>query len=411
MSAAPQGRTPPGFLRNREGQLLIAGRPAADWVAEAGDTPLFLYDRALLSARAASFRAAMPAELQLHYAMKANPLPVLLAHMAGLVDGFDVASGGEMEKALAAGMPADHVSFAGPGKRDRELQAAIAAGVCLNIESAGELARAGALAQKLGKAARVALRVNPPFALKGSGMKMGGVASPFGVDAADAPGLLREMAQAPFRFQGFHLFAGSQNLSAEAILESQRQSVSLAAELLAEAGLQGAPLVNLGGGLGVPYFPGDKALDLSVLGQGLGEILRDRPAILAGSRFALELGRWLVAEAGVYLCRVVDRKISGGEHFLVTDGGLHQQLAATGNFGTVIRRNYPVENASRSGGVVETATVVGCLCTPLDRLAEKLELPVSEVGDLIAVFMAGAYGRSASPEAFLGHPPPLEMLI
>lgn len=411
MTALPPGRTPPGFERNAQGQLQVAGRSAEDWVSDAGDTPLFLYDRALLSARVAQFRAAMPAGLRLHFAVKANPFPALLDHMAGQVDGFDVASGGEMAKALEAGMPAAHVSFAGPGKRDRELEAAIRAGVSLNIESEGELERAGAIALRLGLPARVALRVNPPFALKGSGMKMGGVASPFGVDAAVAPALLRRMAQAPFRFQGFHLFAGSQNLSVEAILESQRQSVALAADLLAEAGVETAPLVNLGGGLGVPYFPGDRELDLGLLGDGLHAILNDRPAVLAGSGFALELGRWLVAQAGVYLCRVIDSKMSGGERFLVTDGGLHHQLAATGNFGTVIRRNYPVENASRTGTPTQTATVVGCLCTPLDRLAEKLELPVTQVGDLIAVFMAGAYGRSASPEGFLGHPPPLERLV
>jgi diaminopimelate decarboxylase len=404
-------RMPPGFSRDGDGQLLVAGRRAADWAAEAGDTPLFLYDRALLSARVAAFRAAMPAELALHFAVKANPFADLLRHMAGQVDGFDVASAGEMHKALAAGMAADRISFAGPGKRDRELEQAIAAGVAINIESANELSRARTIAARLGSRARVALRVNPPFALKGSGMKMGGAASPFGVDAADAPALMRAMQAAPFRFEGLHLFSGSQNLSAEAILESQRQSVQLAAELAREAGIERLDLVNLGGGFGVPYFPGDRALALDDLGAGLADILAARPAVLRESRFALELGRWLVAEAGVYLCRVVDRKMSGGERFLITDGGLHHQLAATGNFGTVIRRNYPVVNASRAGGPAETATVVGCLCTPLDRLAEKMILPETEVGDLIAVFMAGAYGRSASPEAFLGHPPPLERLV
>ncbi len=402
---------PPGFARDGEGRLLVAGRAAEAWAQEAGDTPLFLYDSALLTARVAAFRAAMPPDLGLHYAIKANPLPELLRHMAGLVDGFDVASAGELAKALAAGMPPSRISFAGPGKRDREIEVAITAGVALNIESSGELERAGAIARRLGHRARVALRVNPPFALKGSGMKMGGAASPFGVDAADASPLLRTMQGVEFEFHGFHLFAGSQNLSAAAILESQRQSVGLAAELVREAGIASPPLVNLGGGFGVPYFPGDRALDVAELGEGLREILSARPQALAASRFALELGRWLVAEAGVYLCRIVDRKSSGGERFLVTDGGLHHQLAATGNFGTVIRRNYPVINASRDSGETETATVVGCLCTPLDRLAEKLELPVSEVGDLVAVFMAGAYGRTASPEAFLSHPAPLERLI
>lgn len=402
-------RVPPGFGRDGAGRLLVAGRAAEAWVADAGDTPLFLYDSALLSARVAAFRAAMPAGLGLHYAIKANPFPPLLAHMAGHVDGFDIASGGELVRALEAGMPPERISFAGPGKRDRELEAAIRSGVTLNVESAGELARAGAIADRVGLAARVALRVNPPFALKGSGMKMGGTASPFGVDAADAVPLLKAMQAAPFRFEGLHLYAGSQNLSVDAILQSQRQTIALAAELCGAAGVRPAQ-VNLGGGFGVPYFPGDAELDLVALGQGIGDALDARPDTLADTHFVVELGRWLVAGAGVYLCRVVDRKQSGGETFLVTDGGLHHQLAATGNFGTVIRRNYPVANASRGDAGAEVVSVVGCLCTPLDRLADKVDLP-GAVGDLIAIFHAGAYGRSASPEAFLGHPPPLERLV
>ncbi len=402
-------RVPPGFGRDAEGRLLIAGRAAEDWVADAGDTPLFLYDSALLSQRVAAFRAAMPQGLGLNYAIKANPFPPLLAHMGTLVDGFDIASGGELALALEAGVAPARISFAGPGKRDRELEAAIRAGVLLNIESAGELARAGAIADRVGQEARVALRVNPPFALKGSGMKMGGTPSPFGVDAADAAAVIRQMQGRPFRFEGLHLYAGSQNLSVEAILESQRQTIALAGALSAEAGVTLAH-VNLGGGFGVPYFPGDRELDLPALGRGLAEAIGDRPAALGRTRFVLELGRWLVAGAGVYLCRVIDRKVSGGETFLVTDGGLHHQLAATGNFGTVIRRNYPVANASRAGPGAGPLTVVGCLCTPLDRLADKVDL-AGEPGDLIALFHAGAYGRSASPERFLGHPPALERLV
>ncbi len=402
-------RIPPGFPRDAEGRLTIAGRSAHSWARQAGDTPLFLYDSALLTARVAAFRAAMPADLGLHYAIKANPYPPLLAHMAGLVDGFDVASAGELQNALAAGMAAGCISFAGPGKRDRELEAAILAGATLNVESAGELERAGGIARRLGRPARVALRVNPPFALKGSGMKMGGVASPFGVDAAQAVPLIRRMQAQAFRFEGLHLFAGSQNLSADAILESQQRTVELAAALMAEAGCA-VPKVNLGGGFGVPYFPGDAELDLDTLGRGLGRLLDARPPALAGTRFVLELGRWLVAGAGVYVCRVVDRKQSGGETFLVTDGGLHHQLAATGNFGTVIRRNYPVANADRPGQGAAPLSVVGCLCTPLDRLADKVMIE-GDIGDLIAVFQAGAYGRTASPEAFLGHPAPMELLV
>lgn len=403
-------RIPAGFGRDALGRLLIAGQTAEDWAAKAGDTPLFLYDKALLCARVAAFRAAMPKGVRLHYAVKANPLPALVAHMAGLVDGLDVASAGELQLALDAGMAADRISFAGPGKRDRDLAAAIMAGATINIESMGELARAGLIAGRAGRTARVALRVNPPFSLKGSGMRMGGAASPFGVDAAQAPEVLRAMAAPVFDFCGLHIFAGSQNLSEEAILEAQRETVALAADLVRHAPAP-PPLINLGGGFGVPYFPGDRALDLAALGKGLAAILDRRPESLRASRFALELGRWLVAESGVYLCRIVDRKMSGGEGFLVTDGGLHHQLAASGNFGTVIRRNYPLVNASRDSAERETVSVVGCLCTPLDRLGDKISLPPSAVGDLIALFMAGAYGATASPQAFLGHPAPVEMLV
>jgi diaminopimelate decarboxylase len=407
----PLGPIPPGFRADPDGMLLIGGDRAEALADVAGDTPLFAYDSAMLTARVAEWRAAMPAGLQLHYAMKANPYAPLLAFMAQLVDGFDVASGGELKAALASGMAAGDISFAGPGKRDRELEAAIAAGATLNLESAGEAERALSIASHLGITPRLAVRVNPDFDLKGSGMKMGGGAKPFGVDAADVPGLVRHLIDAGADWQGFHIFAGSQALDAAAIAETQAQTVALAARLANDIG-RAPPLVNLGGGMGVPYFPGDKAVDAAAVGEALAATLATRDPALADSRFAMELGRWLVAEAGVYLTRVVDRKVSHGETFLVTDGGLHHQLAASGNFGTVIRRNYPIAVAGRFGAELEeTVSVVGCLCTPLDRLGDQVALPRAGVGDLIAIFQAGAYGASASPAAFLGQGPAREMLV
>ena len=407
----PHGPIPPGFAADADGMLRIGGQRADALAEAAGDTPLFVYDRAMLTARAAEWRAAMPREVQLHYAMKANPFALLLAHMATIVDGFDVASGGELALALASGKAAEHISFAGPGKRDRELEAAIVAGATLNLESAGEGARALAIADRIGTRPRLAVRVNPDFDLKGSGMKMGGGAKPFGVDADAVPALVRTLIDAGADWRGFHIFAGSQALDADAIADTQAQTVALAARL-AEAVGATPPLVNLGGGMGVPYFPGDRAVDAATVGARLAETLGARGAALAESGFAMELGRWLVAEAGVYLMRVVDRKVSHGETFLVTDGGLHHQLAASGNFGTVIRRNYPIAVAGRFGReAVETVSVVGCLCTPLDRLGDQVGLPRADVGDLIALFQAGAYGASASPAAFLGQGPAREMLV
>lgn len=405
----PMGAIPPGFKADSEGRLIIGGEDIEVLIARAGDTPLFVYDLALVRAKIAALKAAMPAELRVHYAIKANPMPSLVKAMVPLVDGLDVASEGEMRIAVDAG--AEHVSFAGPGKRDRELEAAISAGVTLNLESEGEADRAVAIANKLGKTPRLAVRVNPDFDLKGSGMRMGGGAKPFGVDADLAAALVRRLLEKGADWRGFHIFAGSQALDAAAIAETQRQTVALAGRLAEEAGAI-PPLVNLGGGIGIPYFPNEAPVDIGHVGQELAESLANRVAILADSTFAIELGRYLVGEAGVYLTRIVDRKVSHGETFLVTDGGLHHQLAASGNFGTVVRRNYPLAVASRfSSPPEEVASVVGCLCTPLDRLGEQLNLPRADVGDVIAVFMAGAYGFSASPGQFLGHPPARELLV
>ena len=396
----PFGPLPPEFA-GQSGDLVIGGRSANDWVSEYG-SPLFVYDPAIVAARVAVFRAAFPA-VDLHYAIKANPWAPWLAAVAPLVDGLDVASGGELANALQV-KPAAGISFAGPGKRDAELEAAITTGATLNVESAGEARRALAIGDRTGVTPRLAVRVNPDMELKGSGMKMGGRPSPFGIDAEQAGAVVREIVAAGAEWRGFHIFAGSQALDTTAIIDTQAATLALAARLADEAG-KAPPLVNLGGGFGIPYFPGDTPVDVARVGEALSQALAARASILADSRFAIELGRWLVGESGVYLTQVVDRKESRGETFLVVDGGLHHQLAASGNFGTVVRRNYPVAAAHKMGADgAETVSVVGCLCTPLDRLADRVVLPHADVGDVIAIFLAGAYGLTASPTAFLGHP-------
>jgi diaminopimelate decarboxylase len=373
---------------------------------------LFVYDAGVVRRRVARFRKAMPAGVDLHYAVKANPFAPLVAAMAPLVDGLDVASKGELELVMAiTGKPASAISFAGPGKRDDELELAIRAGVTVNLESEGEADRALAIGGRLGVTPRLAIRVNPDIELRGSGLRMGGRPSQFGVDAERAAALVKRLIAAGADWRGFHIFAGSQALDAGAIIETQAATLALAARLAEEAGAA-PPLVNLGGGFGIPYFPADSALDVEAVGVALASALANRPAILSATRFAIELGRWLVGECGVYLTRVVDRKVSRGETFLIVDGGLHHQLAASGNFGTVVRRNYPVAVATAApDAITETVTIVGCLCTPLDLLADKVALPEAHPGDVIAIFMAGAYGASASPSAFLGHPPAGELLV
>ena len=383
MGAIPAGFTAEG------GMLCIGGRPVDALVADAGDTPLFVYDLDAVARRVARFRAAFPG-VQLHYAMKANPWQPLLSAVAKIVDGLDVASAGEMERALSCGAAAAHISFAGPGKRDSELAAAVSAGVTINCESEGEAARAIALGRRLSVRPRLAVRVNPDFEIKGSGMRMGGGAKPFGVDAERVPALVRAIIGEGAEWRGFHIFAGSQALGADALIEAQQATLHLAASLAEEIGAP-PPLLNLGGGFGIPYFHGEQPLDIETVGQALAGALKERPQVLRNTEFAIELGRWLVGEAGVYLTRILDRKLSHGKTFLVADGGMHHQLAASGNFGQVVRRNYPVAIANRMDeAAIEEVSIVGCLCTPLDRIADDVLMPRAEPGDLVAVFLAGA---------------------
>jgi diaminopimelate decarboxylase len=393
------------------GVLHVGGIPLPRLADRVGSTPFFAYDRRLLTERVAQLRQSLPADVHLSYAIKANPMPAIVQHLARLVDGFDVASGFEMKTALDTEMNAEHVSFAGPGKTCEELSRAVAAGVVIHIESERELRTIAGLAREQEMRPPVALRVNPDFELKASGMRMGGGPQQFGIDAERVLAILSDVALADVDFRGFHIFAGSQNLSADNIKITQEQIVDLVLKL---ADHTPAPIrhVNIGGGFGIPYFPKDKPLDLKVTGSYLAGIIPRLRAKLPEARVIVELGRYIVGECGIYVSRIVDRKDSRGTTFLVTDGGLNHQLAASGNFGQVIRRNYPVAIGNRvTNPEEETVTVVGCLCTPLDLLADKIALPRADVGDLFVVFQSGAYGMSASPTAFLGHPPPVEVLV
>ena len=396
----PHGTIPAPFTSDRMARVLAAS---------GGVTPAFVYDLDIVRERIAQLRTALPPGVAIHYAMKANPLPALVAAIVAFVDGIDIASAGELSVARAAGAGA--MSFAGPGKRDHEIEAAIAAGVTINLESEGEAGRALAVAKAIGATPRLAVRVNPDFVLKGSGMKMGGSASPFGIDEDRVAALVTHLIESGADWRGFHIFAGSQALDADAIADAQAHSIALAARL-ADAVGRAPPLVNIGGGFGIPYFANEQPVDIALIGRRLDEAIAARGASLANSRFAVELGRWLVGECGVYLTRVIDRKESRGQIFFVTDGGLHHQLAASGNFGTVVRRNYPIAIADRiDAPPAEVVNVVGCLCTPLDRLGDQVHLPRAEVGDVIALFMAGAYGATASPSAFLSHGPAHEVML
>jgi diaminopimelate decarboxylase len=395
-----------------DGQLAVGGVPLERLAARAGTTPFFAYDRRLLTERVDYIRATLPPRIELGYAMKANPMPAVVQHLARLVDSIDVASALEMRTALDTPMPAHQITFAGPGKTDDEIAQAVAADVLIEMESRTEVQRVLNAGERLGVTPRVALRVNPNFAVKGSGMRMGGGPQQFGVDAEEVPALLAELACTGLDFVGFHVFAGSQNLHADILCEAQRRTVDLVLEL-AQKAPGPVTYLNLGGGFGIPYFDKDEPLDLGPIADNLHELLTEQiEPQLPEARTCLELGRYLVGEAGVYVSRVVDRKESRGQLYLVVDGGMHHQLAASGNFGQVIRRNYPLALGNRIDEPPDTTTtVVGCLCTPLDLLGDKVELPDPRAGDLVVLFQAGAYGLTASPTAFLGHPAPAELLL
>ena len=391
--------------------LQVGGLALTRLAARVGQTPFYAYDRRLLDARVAELRAALPSEVKIHYAMKANPMPALVCHMARLVDGLDVASGHELNVALDSGMNPREMSFAGPGKRHQELVQAVAAGVLLNVESPSEVRALAQVSRQLELPARVALRVNPDFELKLSGMKMGGGPKQFGIDAEQVPEVLAEVGRLGLAFEGFHIYSGSQNLKVESICEAQNKSLDLAIRLAAAAPAP-VKVLNIGGGFGIPYFPGERPLDLQPIGANLREIVARAAAALPGAELVLELGRYLVGESGIYVSKVLDRKVSRGQVFLIVDGGLHHHLAASGNFGQVIRKNYPVAVGNRIiGHEREVASVVGPLCTPLDLLADRMDLSRAVAGDLIVVYQSGAYGPTASPSGFLSHPGCAEVLV
>ncbi len=403
---------PLSHFGTHDGELAVGGVPVSLLADRVGSTPFFAYDRDLITCRVAELRAAMPSSLRLSYAMKANPFPAVVQHLAGLVDKIDVASVGEMGVALDTVIAPQSVSFAGPGKTPDEVRRAVAAGIQIELESETEAERVASAGEELGVRPRVAIRVNPDFAVKGSGMRMGGGPQQFGIDSEEVPALVRRLQDRDLDLLGFHVFAGSQNLSASVIAEAQERTVELALRL-AEHLPEPLRYLNIGGGFGIPYSDRDTPLDLDAVGSSLAELLRTTGPRMPEAEIVLELGRYIVGESGVYLTRVIDVKRSRGRLYAVVDGGMHHQLAASGNFGQVIRRNYPIALANRLGdsGADEPVTVVGCLCTPLDLLGADVDLPAPRIGDLVAIMQAGAYGATASPSAFLSHPPAAEVLV
>lgn len=395
----------------RSDELVIGGKTVSELAEQAEGRPFYAYDRRIMQSKVELLRKHFPSAVKLHYAIKANSMPEVVDFMSGLVDGLDVASARELTVAAKTDTPRDEISFAGPGKQPEELRAAIEHDIVINCESPTELNRIDEIARALGKKPLVAIRVNPDFQLQNSGMKMAGGPQQFGIDAEIVPDVLKSMADMHLTFHGFHIFSGSQNLSADAIIESQNKACDLAVRL-AEFAPAPVHMLNIGGGLGVPYFPGEQPIDVAPIGEHLHTLAADMQERLPTAQLMIELGRFFVAESGVYICRITDKKESRGHTFLVSNGGLHHHLAASGNFGQILRKNYPVCIATQMNTQETTkASVVGPLCTPLDLLASKMDLANCDVDDLVAVFQSGAYGYSASPHYFLSHPSPREFFL
>ncbi len=401
-------------FHQESGQLILGHYNTRELWELAGHVPFYAYSKTVIDQKIRHFREHIPAEIALHYAIKANPLPVVVSHIAPQVSGLDVASLKELRVALSSGMSAEHISFAGPAKSDADLRGAVATGVTLNIESFNELKRISSIASELNKRANVAIRVNPDFELKSSGMKMGGGPKQFGVDAELVPELIAGIDTSIVSLKGLHIFSGSQNLKSEAIIDAHNKTFELAERIRLASGTSFTKL-NIGGGFGIPYFPGEQKLDLSEIGTNLNRLLHTYADLTRNSQLIIELGRYLVGEAGIYVCQVTDKKVSRGTTYLMCDGGLHHHLSNSGNFGQVIRKNYPVTiqkaNPSLCDDEREVVTAVGPLCTPLDTLADKMDLPKATIGDFLVVFQSGAYGYTASPLNFLSHPPPVELFL
>ncbi len=397
-------------FHNEDGHLCMGGRTLAALAAEHG-TPLYLYSRDVIFRRHDALHTALPEGVQIYYAVKANPHAGVINLLGGLYDGLDISSRGEMDKGLEAGISPEVMSYAGPGKRLSELDFALSKGIgSISIESEQELYRLKSLCRENRMTARLMVRVNPDFELTQSGMGMGG-ARQFGIDAEQVPAILADIRKDELiDFQGIHVFSGSQNLNASAIVEHFEKIIGYALDVGAQMNMP-LKVINIGGGLGIPYFSHERELDLNVIGRGLGDILDRHAGRLGDSRIRVELGRYLVGECGIYLCRILYRKISYGKVYLITDGGMHHHLAASGNLGqSLVRRSMPLVIANGMDRPYEKVTVVGPLCTPLDNFG-TIELQHANVGDLIAVMNSGAYGITASPLNFLSHEPPKEVLI
>jgi diaminopimelate decarboxylase len=394
---------------------LFVGEVPVSFLASHYGTPLFVYDERVLNYKWTLLRQTLPPEFSISYSVKANPNKAILQYFLAKGCGLEIASGGEFSLALRAGCPPQKILFAGPGKTEAELELVLVHGIGeIHVESLREIERVRAISQRLGIPARVALRVNPSGEAQGGAMRMGGKPAPFGVDEESIDPILDRLASDPWlEFRGIHLFAGTQILDYAVLLHQYRKGIEIARRVINRL-RQSLSTLDFGGGLGIPYFPNESELDMERLHEGLAELMTEIAidGVFTGTQFVVEPGRYLVGDSGLYMVRIIDIKVSRGKKFLIVDGGMNHHLAASGNLGQVIKRNFPVVLVDKLAETHrEAVDVVGPLCTPLDTLARDVLLPSADVGDLLGILQSGAYARSASPLGFLSHPTPAEVLV
>lgn len=400
-------------------EILKAGKLAGlapEDLAERFGTPFYVYDFDVIERQVATLKAVLPPVVELAYAVKANPSVAVVAHLGRLGLGADIASGGELATARRAGIAPDRIVMTGPGKRDVELEAVVAAGIrAVTVESPGELGRLEAVAEAMGHVQPVLLRAAVSENARLERVRLVGDdgAGKFGMDTADLAAAARRAADSPhLDLLGLHAFGASNVLDAGALVEHVAATVRAARRLALSAGTS-LRLVDAGGGLGIPYEPHEESLDLVRLGTGLAEITRDwaTDPVLSEARLLLEPGRFLVGHAGAYVARVVDRKTVDGSVVVILDGGVHHVLrpALVGQDHRI--RALGGRTRGTGGGRMVPVTVAGPLCSGLDVFSHAAVMAPPEVGDLMAVLDVGAYGFTESMPLFLSHPIPPEVAV
>lgn len=372
-------------------------------------TPLYAYDASKIIYQYELLKKSLPQEFGVFYSMKANPLLGLCQLFKKLGSKIEVASSGELNTALAAGFTPENIIFTSPGKTFEELEFAVEIGIySINIESVEEAEVINELADKKGKTVNISIRINPDFDIAGSGIKMTGVPTQFGIDQVNAEAALNYIKPLPnINVLGIHIYTGTQALNANSIVQSMEQIIKLSLELSERCEME-LKFLNLGGGFGIPYFKDDTPLDLETFRNEFSLMWHGYKDRLSGTKVFVESGRFLLAEAGTYLTKILYKKECKGRKYLVCDGGSNQH-ASSAFLGRYIRNNFPMHILNKTGNE-EQVNVVGPLCTPTDLVGQNVVLSEAGPGDIVAIDKSGAYGSTQSPVLFLSHPLAAEVL-